>query len=103
MAAGEAARVERQEFPAQVLRIQLTEGASREDTEYLFAEANKLAVGRYFADLDSGLIDLKASDTEQPFEYLPSTGFDEEFISRRQCFLEYVAEKKTWVPGWLPR
>ncbi len=85
-------------FRAQVLRVQLTEGASRGDTEFLFAEASKLAVERYFADLDSGLIDLKASDTEQPFEYLPSTGFDEEFISRRQCFLEYVAEKR---PGFL--
>jgi hypothetical protein len=85
-------------FRAQVLRVELTEGASRQDTEYLIAEASKLAVDRYFADLDSGLIDLKASDTEQPFEYLPSTGFDEEFISRRQCFLEYVAAKR---PGFL--
>ena len=99
MAACEAARVERQEFPRHRSCTCPAHGRHKlRDSGYLLAEASKLAVERYFADLDSGLIDLKASDTEQPFEYLPSTGFDEEFISRRRCFLEYVAEKR---PGFL--
>ena len=41
---------------------------------------------------------LSAGDAERPFEYRPSLGFDEEFISRRPCFLEYVAETR---PGAL--
>ena len=85
-------------YRAQVLRVQLTEGVNLDDTAYLFTEASRLVVERYFADLDSGRIELIASDTSAPFEYEPSTGFDEEFISRRQCFLEYVAEKR---PGFL--
>jgi hypothetical protein len=80
------------------VRVRVSEGASREDTAYLLAEASKKAVESYFAALDEGQVHLEAWDIDQHFEYLPSTGFDEEYISRRRCFLEYVAEKR---PGFL--
>ena len=83
---------------AEVVRVHVSQGASREDTAHLLAEASREAAEQYFAAVDDGGVHLDASDGEQPFEYLPSTGFDEEFISRRQCFLEYVAEKR---PGFL--
>ncbi len=85
-------------FCAEVVRVRVSEGASREDTAYLLAEASRAAAESYFAALDDGRPPLTAADVDQPFEYQPSTGFDEEYISRRQCFLEYVAEKR---PGFL--
>jgi hypothetical protein len=85
-------------FRAEVLRVRVSEGASREDTAHLLAEASREAAERYFAALDDGRVPLEPWDVNQHFEYLPSPGFDEEFISRRRCFLEYVAEKR---PGFL--
>lgn len=85
-------------FGAQVVRIRTSEGASAEDLAYLLAEASREATGRYFEALNEGRIQLDASDLDRPFEYRPSTGFDEQSIARRRCFLEYVAEKR---PGFL--
>jgi hypothetical protein len=85
-------------FRAEVVRVRVSDGASREDAAQLLAEASRIAAEGYFAALDDGRVHLEASDVERPFEYLASVGFDEEFISRRRCFLEYVAEKR---PGFL--
>src|SRR4051794_12918833 len=89
-------------FRAEVVRVRVSQGASREDTAHLLAEASREAAEQYFAAVDDGRVRLDASDGEQPFEYLPSSGFDEEFISRRQCFLEYVAEKRPGFLGGFP-
>lgn len=86
-------------FRANVVRVRVSEDASREDTAYLLAEASRIAAERYLADFDDGRVILEASDADRPFEYQPSTGFDDEYIARRQCFLEYVAERKR--PGFL--
>lgn len=85
-------------FRAQVVRFRVSELANSEDTAHLLKAASRKATEAYFADLEGGRIHLNDSDFEKPFEYLPSPGFDDEFISRRQCFLEYVAENR---PGFL--
>ncbi|MFO0887956.1 MAG: hypothetical protein U0790_02295 [Isosphaeraceae bacterium] len=85
-------------FRAEVMSVRVSEGASREDTAYLLAGASRAAAERFFAALDDGRVHLQPWDIGQHFEYRPSTGFDEEHISRRRCFLEYVAEKR---PGFL--
>jgi hypothetical protein len=64
----------------------------------LLAEASRMAVEQYFAAIDDGRVRLEDFDPEGYFEFQPSTGFDEEYIAQRRCFLEYVAERR---PGFL--
>jgi hypothetical protein len=85
-------------FRANVVSVQATGEATPEHLDALISEAGRVAAEQYFADLDAGRVRPTPEDSERPFAYLPSTGFDEEFISRRPCFLEYVAE---WRPGFL--
>ena len=85
-------------FRTQVVRVDVSENASEEDLAYLLAEASKMATESFFADLDDGRVRFAAADLEKPFELLLSSNFDEEFISRRRCFQEYVADFR---PGFL--
>lgn len=86
-------------FRARVERVFVSEGVATEDAERLLADASREAVDRYFEAIDEGRVRLTASDVDRPFEYRPSAGFDEEFIARRPCFLEYVEEQTR--PGFL--
>ena len=81
-------------FRAEVMRVRVSEGATAKDSAHLLAEASRLAAESYLGALNEGHVHLEPGDAEKPFEYQPSTGFDEEYIARRPCFLEYVAEKR---------
>ena len=85
-------------FRAEIVGLQVSEGATREEAVQLLAGASQQAAERYFAALDAEQVHFDASDVDRPFPSPPSTGFDEEFIARRPCFLEYVAEGR---PGFL--
>ena len=85
-------------FNTEVVRVYVSENASEEDLPYLLAEASKMATESFFADLDDGQVRFTAADLNRPFELLSSSNFDEEFIARRRCFQEYVADFR---PGFL--
>jgi len=86
-------------FVARIERVRVSEGLTSEEAGELLAEAGREAVDRYFEAVDEGRVRLNASDVDRPFEYRPCPGFDEEFIARRRCFLEYVEDQKR--PGFL--
>jgi hypothetical protein len=81
-------------FRPEVVRIQVSANASPEDSAHLLAEASRIAAERYFAALEEGVVQLTAEDVGRPFEFQESSDFDEEFISRRRCFQEYVSDHR---------
>jgi hypothetical protein len=81
-------------FRNEVVRVYVSENAREEDLADFLAGASKTATESFFADVDNGRVHFTAEDLEKPFELLPGTIFDEEFILQRKCFQEYVAHQR---------
>ncbi len=81
-------------FRANVVRLEVSDGIAPDDAERLLREAGRQAAEDYFAAIDDGRVTLTQADVDREFAYLPETGFDDEFIARRPCFLEYISESR---------
>lgn len=81
-------------FTAQVVAIRVTPGLPIDEAAALLAEAAREAAEAYFAAVADDPIHAEAPDPERPFAHRPEPGFDDAFVARRPCFLEYATEDR---------